>query len=103
MSSWKRGFLEINSDILESILDGPLLKTHIISKSKIDSRTITKYLSTLELVGMIKKPNERLLFEITQKGIDFVHQYQMLVNMIEDDLEKIGVDIKKRRKIKTSF
>ncbi len=103
MSSWKRGFLEIISDILDSILDGPLLKTHIISKSKIDSRTITKYLLTLELVGMVKKSNDRLLFEITQKGIDFVHQYQMLVNMIEDDLEKIGVNIKKKRKIKTSF
>jgi len=103
MSSWKRGFLEINSDILHSILNGPLLKTHIISKSKIDSRTITKYLSTLELVGMVKKSNDRLLFEITQKGIDFVYQYQMLVNMIEGDLEKFGVDIKKRRKIKTSF
>jgi len=70
MSSWKRGFLEIISDILDSILDGPLLKTHIISKSKIDSRTITKYLSTLELVGMVKKSNDRLLFEITQKGIN---------------------------------
>ncbi len=103
MSSWKRGFLEINSDILNSILDGPLLKTHIISKSKIDSRTITKYLLTLELVGMVKKSNDKLLFEITQKGVDFVHQYQMLVNMIEDDLEKIGVNIKKKRKIKTSF
>ncbi len=103
MSSWKRGFLEIISDILESILDGPLLKTHIISKSKIDSRTITKYLLTLELVGMVKKSNDKLLFEITQKGIDFVYQYQMLVNMIEDDLEKNGVNIKKKRKIQTSF
>ena len=91
MSLWKRGFLEIISAILNSILDGPLKKTHIISKSNLDSRTITKYLSTLELIGMVKKSNDILSFEITQKGIDFVYQYQTLVKMIEDDLEKFGV------------
>jgi len=90
LSIWKRGFLEIIGEILSCILNNPLKKTGINSICKLDSRLITKYLSIMESFGFVKKDvKDSSFYAITQKGIDFLYQYEMLVEMIEKDLKKL--------------
>ena len=90
MSIWKRGFLEITAEILENLSSTPMKKTQVSSKCKLDSRAVTKYLSQLQTLGFVRRSNtEYVVYNITQKGNNFVKQYQMLINMFEKDLKKL--------------
>ena len=72
MSSWKRGFLEIIAEILESLMANPLKKTHITFRCNLDSRAVTKYLSVMMYVGLVEKSTkDPSYFVITEKGIDY--------------------------------
>ena len=57
MSVWKRGFLEINAEILESLKSGPLQKTQISSLCNLDSRAVKKYLSLMQSIGLVNSVN----------------------------------------------
>lgn len=44
----------------------------------------------MESFGFVKKDvKDSSFYAITQKGIDFLYQYEMLVEMIEKDLKKL--------------
>ena len=73
----KRGTLSITESILHALKEGPELKTHVAYKSKIDSRTIEKYLSFLTSLHLVK-PTSSGKYTITRKGIDFLKQYAKL-------------------------
>ena len=92
MSSWKRGFLEIIAEILESLMANPLKKTHITFRCNLDSRAVTKYLSVMTYVGLVERSNKDLSFiVITQKGIKYRNQFHSFVSMMERDLEKFNM------------
>jgi len=86
---WKRGFLEIVSEILSSLSVTSLKKLRIVAKCNLDSRACTKYLSVMESLELISK-SKGSSFSITKKGTDFVTQYEKLVDIIENDLEKLN-------------
>jgi len=90
LNLWKRGFLEIVSKILGSLNATPLKKSGIIAKCKLDSRACTKYLSVMESLKLITKSKDGTSFSITKKGSDFLTQYDKLVDIIENDLEKLN-------------
>ncbi len=64
-------------------------KSEIVAKCKIDSRPCTKYLSIMQSLDLISKSKDSS-FSITKKGTDFVTQYEKLVDIIENDLEKLN-------------
>ena len=91
MSLWKRGFLEIVSEILDSLKATSLNKSGIVAKCNLDSRACTKYLSVMESLDLITKSKNSSAFSITKKGTDFFTQYDKLVGIIERDLEKFNL------------
>ena len=90
MKLWKRGFLEIVSEILSSVLYSPLKKSGIVAKCNLDSRACSKYLSVMQSLDLITKIKNDSSFSITKKGTDFVQTYGKLVGIIEKDLEKLN-------------
>lgn len=93
LNLWKRGFLEITADILQSLKNTPSNKTHLNAKCHLDSRALTKYLDIMESLKLVKQSSkEPSLFEITQKGIDFSNHFEKLINMIETDLKELDTN-----------
>lgn len=109
MSSWKRGFLEIIAEILDSLMSNPLKKTHITFRCNLDSRAVTKYLSVMMHVGLVEKSKQdSSFFVITQKGIEYRNKFNSFVTIMETDLKNFEMrnsfpkellaDLKMRRK-----
>ena len=108
MSAWKRGFLEIIAEILESLMANPLKKTHVTFKCNLDSRAVTKYLSLMMYVGLVEQSKkDPTYYAITQKGMQYRNQFYSFVSIMEKDLEsfnmknngpkKLIADLKMRR------
>jgi predicted transcriptional regulator len=92
LSSWKRGFLEIIAEILESLMANPLKKTHVTFKCNLDSRAVSKYLTLMMDVGLVERSSkDPSFFVITEKGAKYRNQYNSFVNLMEEDLQKISV------------
>ena len=92
LSTWKRGFLEIIAEILDSLMSNPLKKTHITFKCNLDSRAVTKYLSIMQNVGLVGKSIENpSLYVITQKGIKYRNQFNSFMSMMETDVQNISL------------
>lgn len=92
MSSWKRGFLEILAEILDSLSGGPLRKTHITYKCNLDSRAVSKYLSTMIRVGLVQvSKNDSNFFTVTEKGLQYRNQFNSFASLVEKDLEHITI------------
>ncbi len=86
MSAWKRGFLEIVSEILDSLIEQPLIKTHITFRCNLDSRAVTKYIMIMKNVGLIEKSkSNQSRFAITQKGILYRERFNTFVDMIQPE------------------
>lgn len=109
MSSWKRGFLEIIAEILDSLMANPLKKTHITFRCNLDSRAVTKYLKVMTHVGLVEKSTQdSSYYVITQKGIDYRNKFHSFVTIMEKDLndfemknsspKELIADLKMRRK-----
>ena len=101
MSSWKRGFLEIIAEILNSLAGSPLKKTHITFKCNLDSRAVTKYLSIMIYTGLVEEVSKKdsTFYTVTQKGLKYRDQFQSFVSMMENDLESITIQSGDARKI----
>jgi len=94
MSVWKRGFLEINAEILESLKSGPLQKTQISSLCNLDSRAVKKYLSLMQSIGLVESVNHNSgTFTLTNKGNSYLNHYISLVTIIEDDMDELDSKI----------
>ena len=84
MSAWKRGFLEIVSEILDSLIEEPLIKTHITFRCNLDSRAVTKYILLMQNIGLIEKSkSNQSHFAITQKGVLYRERFNTFVDMIQ--------------------
>lgn len=101
VSVWKRGFLEINAEILSCLKQGYIQKTQICQKCNMDSRAAKKYLTVLESVDLIQPHNgDGTSYEITQKGVKYLDRFNSLVDMIEDDLQDSIKPINRKKKKK---
>jgi len=84
MLTWKRGFLEIISEILEVLSESPLKKSHISFKTSLDSRAVSKYLAIMKKIGLIKrKEDDKSFFTVTKKGMKFLENYRELVKFVK--------------------
>ena len=100
MSSWKRGFLEIIAEILNSLADSQLRKTHITYRCNLDSRAVTKYLSIMLYVGLVEVSKvDPSFYCITQKGLKYRNQFHSFMSMMEKDLENITIQHGDARKL----
>jgi len=94
MSVWKRGFLEINAEILESLKSAPLQKTQISSLCNLDSRAVKKYLSLMQSIGLVESVNHNSgIFTLTNKGSSYLNHYIELVSLIEKDMKKFDSEL----------
>ena len=94
MSVWKRGFLEINAEILESLKSGPLQKTQISSLCNLDSRAVKKYLSVMQSIGLVDSVNHNSgTFTLTNKGETYLNHYISLVCIIEGDMKQLDSEL----------
>ena len=84
MIAWKRGFLEIISEILEVLSESPLKKSHISFKTSLDSRAVSKYLAIMKKIGLIKRKEDDIsFFTVTKKGMKFLESYRELVKFVK--------------------
>ncbi len=98
MSAWKRGFLEIVSEILDSLIQEPLIKTHITFRCNLDSRAVTKYILMMQHVGLIEKSkSNQSRFSITQKGILYRERFNTFVDMIQPVINNTFQDTEKKQ------
>ncbi|MGI0041372.1 MAG: winged helix-turn-helix domain-containing protein [Nitrosopumilaceae archaeon] len=94
MRTWKRGFIEIVGEILESLSKKPLKKSHISYQCNLDARAVTKYLNFMLQLKIVEKSKYLNCYQITTKGIKFLEQYITLTKFLQKDL-KIEHKIKK--------
>ena len=100
MSAWKRGFLEIVSEILDSLIEQPLIKTHITFRCNLDSRAVTKYIMIMKNVGLIEKStSNQSHFSITQKGILYRERFNTFVDMIQPENNNTLQDAEKKQSL----
>jgi len=86
----KRSFLQIVAEILTSLMSNPIKKTHISFKCNLDSRTISKYLKMMETTYLIEKsPDDVSYYRITQKGVDYLEQFQSFIKLLDSDKIKL--------------
>ena len=79
----KRGKLDIFENILTSLSEGQLKKTHLTYKANLDSRLASKYVQILEKLQLVTKSiKDPSYFIITEKGRDFLQQYYGLIKFV---------------------
>jgi len=84
MVTWKRGFVEIIGEILEILSNGPMKKSHIGFRCKLDSRAVTRYMKIMIQSNLIKKSIEDpSYFVLTLKGSNYLKNYQDLVKNLD--------------------
>jgi predicted transcriptional regulator len=85
-TNFKRGVLELMTEILDALSQEMLRKTHITFRCNLDSRAVTKYVKTLRLLGFIEpSKKDSKYFEITTKGREFLKKYDDLISLLVED------------------
>jgi len=80
----RRGALEIFVSIVSILAENKLKKTHLTYKANLDSRLASKYINSLIKLELVAKSSmDPSFYVITQKGRDFLKQYNGLIKMIE--------------------
>jgi len=79
----KRSSLDIFENILTSLSEGQLKKTHLTYKANLDSRLASKYVQALENLQLVTKSSkDPSYYIITEKGRDFLEQYYELIKFV---------------------
>ena len=86
MSPHKRGFFEILAEILKSLTEGELPRTHIVYSANLNFKRLPAYLASLEKIGLIEKvrSDNGFKYRITEKGNAFLRRYQDMVSMLDE-------------------
>lgn len=88
-TSFKRGVLELMTEILDALSQEMLRKTHITFRCNLDSRAVTKYVKTLTMLGFIQiSKKDPKFYEITSKGREFLNKYDDLISLLVEDSEQ---------------
>lgn len=85
MSERKRGFIEIVGEILASINETKLKKSHISNKCNLDPRSTTKYLKIIQNLKLVETSEDLKHYVLTKKGIKFVKKYTNLIQILENN------------------
>jgi len=88
LRTWKRGFIEIVGEILESLSKNPLKKSHISYQCNLDARAVTKYLNLMIELKLAEQSKDIKHYKITLKGIKFLGKYDTLTKFLQKDLKK---------------
>ncbi len=88
MSTRKRGFIEIVGEILTTLDEKPLKKSHIAYKCNLDPRAVSKYLDLIIHLNLVEKSEDLRYFLLTQKGIDFAKKFHTLTKLLENNHDK---------------
>ncbi len=75
----REGF-EIIYNILLALIDGPTNKTTLAYKSRLDTRTLNRYLNHLIKTKLID--SEKDIFKLTDKGKEYIRLYKELKDML---------------------
>jgi predicted transcriptional regulator len=75
----REGF-EIIYNILLALIDGPTNKTTLAYKSRLDTRTLNRYLNHLIKTKLIDNEND--IFKLTDKGKEYIRLYKELKDML---------------------
>ncbi|RZN44099.1 MAG: transcriptional regulator [Methanophagales archaeon ANME-1-THS] len=75
----RRGRLEIMVEVL-SIARGGVGKTEIVYKANLNFKRVKRYLAYLEEKGLIE--NSRLGYKTTDKGEEFLRDYQKMSELL---------------------
>jgi len=80
MGIHRRERFEIIYNILLALIDGPTNKTTLAYKSRLDTRTLNRYLNHLIRIKLID--NEKGIFKLTDKGREYIRLYEELKDML---------------------
>ena len=80
MGIHRRERFEIIYNILLALIDGPTNKTTLAYKSRLDTRTLNRYLNHLIRIKLID--NEKDIFKLTDKGREYIRLYKELKDML---------------------
>ena len=85
-SPHKRGFFQILAEILESLTEGELPRTHIVYSANLNFKRLPAYLASLEKIGLIEKIKSEggFKYRITEKGNTFLRRYQDMASMLDE-------------------
>ena len=91
----RRSKMEIHLDILKTLAQkGPLKLTHIMYKSNVNCCVLKEYLEFLTQQKLVEEKalrKERIVYEITEKGLTVLKYFRELQNMLSvvEDKERI--------------
>jgi len=87
----RRSKMEIHLDILKTLAQkGPLKLTHIMYKANVNCSVLKEYLDFLTLQKLVEEKalrKERIVYEITEKGLTvlkYFRELQIMLPMVED-------------------
>ena len=92
----RRSKMEIYLDILKTLAQkGPLKLTHIMYKANVNCNVLKQYLDFLckqELIAEKTLRKERVVYEISEKGLTvlkYFREMQLILSLDEEDKSKI--------------
>lgn len=88
MATKKRERLDVIRDVLNSIRQNREIKpTRLLYASNLSPQMFKEYINELISKGFIKldiDKNEKKTFSLTKKGSDFIQEYKVIENFIEN-------------------
>ncbi len=84
----RRGHMEIMATILLLCRNGPIKKTPIMYRSNLSFKQLQKYLRFLIRTGFleIKNVNGKDFYQTTEKGQNFLEEFQKVKNLLNINL-----------------
>ena len=65
-------------------MEGPLKKTRVSYKARLDSRLTSQYLLSMQEVELVKKSEyDDSLYVVTQKGLEFRNRLDEIIEMLD--------------------
>jgi predicted transcriptional regulator len=85
-----RGHFEIVALLLEAVKDNGATRFSIMKHASINYNQLKKYLRSLTEIGFIDidRKEERCFYRTTEKGLDFLRQYYVLLGMLLNAFER---------------
>ncbi len=82
----RRDKFEIAADILAILeKEGPMYKTHIAGKSKLDTRMLERYIKMLLDAGLVERDrHDPRLYVITENGKHYLSLYRRIKSMLAE-------------------
>ena len=92
----RRSKMEMHLDILRTLAQkGPLKLTHIMYKANVNCCVLKEYLDFLTLQNLVEEKTlrkERIVYEITEKGLTvlkYFRELQIMLPVLEEDKASI--------------